>query len=82
MNTTVSFQNLLFDSASMIRPTARSLSATCARGVAMPGRVPEVWLFGNVIIMKVGRSPLASNCLSSLVNCWARYTSVTVRENR
>ena len=34
----VSFQNLLLLTASTIRPRARSLSATIARGVGKPGR--------------------------------------------
>src|SRR5438874_7012740 len=37
--TAVSFQNLLFDRASITRPRARSLSATIAVGVGLPTRV-------------------------------------------
>ncbi len=41
-NTTVSFQYGDFDSASTMRPRARSLSAMQARGVGRPGRPPAV----------------------------------------
>jgi hypothetical protein len=53
-------QNLLLLIASMIWPSARSLSATMARGVGMPGRVPSVWLHGNVNWIRLGNSPLFS----------------------
>src|SRR5262245_59168753 len=38
----VSFQNLLFVTASTTIPSARSLSATYAVGVGLPTRVPDV----------------------------------------
>jgi hypothetical protein len=43
----VSFQYLECDTASTTRPSARSLSATEARGVGISGLVPEVWSFGT-----------------------------------
>ena len=71
----VSFQNLLWLTASTIWPKARSLSATIAAGVGQPALVPLVWSFGRQMMLRFGKFPVCSNCLSSLMNCAARKTS-------
>ena len=46
------------DSASMILPSARSLSAMYACGVGLPARAPAVWSFGSRTISSAGMCPL------------------------
>ena len=74
-NTAVSFQNLLFVTASTTIPSARSLSATIAFTVGIPTRVPAVWSLPIRTTCIRGMSPLASNLLSSETNRSARLTS-------
>ena len=47
--TTGGSQNGLFESASTMRPTAWSLSATIDAGVGLPRLVPSVWFTGRVM---------------------------------
>src|SRR3954470_21427822 len=50
---------------STIRPRARSLSATIARGVGQPGLVPQVWSAGRLIVIRCGIAPCRSNAFRS-----------------
>ena len=68
-------QNFDFDTPSTSIPSAMSLSTTCAVGVGLPTRVPDVWSFGNRTICSRGMSPPFSNRASSLKNRSARFTS-------
>src|SRR5258708_1800890 len=74
----VSFQNLLWATASTIFPRARSLSATDAFGVGIPGTVPEVWSFGSSITIKLGKLSFFSNWCSSLMHSSALHISGTI----
>ena len=53
-------QKRLCATVSTIRPSARSLSASMARGVGFPGRVPTVWSLGRERTVKLGNAPLFS----------------------
>ncbi len=53
----VSGQYLLCVTASTSRPSARSLLATHACGVKVPGVVPVVWSSPRLMTMNRGRSP-------------------------
>jgi hypothetical protein len=61
-----SFQTLLCEMASMTRPTETSLSATIARGVREPARVPDVWSFPRRMIDSRGIDAVRSNSWNSL----------------
>ena len=74
--TALLFQNLDFEMASMIRPVARSLSATIAEGVGWPGWAPVVWSCITHSMLRFGRSFLRSCCLRSRRKMSARYWSV------
>src|SRR5262245_43725494 len=71
-------QNLLLLTASITIPSARSLSATIARGVGESGRVPLVWSAGKNRYTRFGNSPFFSNSFNSSMNIFARYTSGVV----
>src|SRR3954469_18339712 len=71
-------QNLLLLTDSTTMPSARSLSATIARGVGDPGRVPFVWSAGRNRYTRFGNVPFFSNSFSSSMNSFARYTSGVV----
>ena len=58
-----------------MRPSARSLSATMARGVGEPGRVPLVWSLFSVMMFSCGISPLFSRSANSRRNSSARIWS-------
>ena len=62
----VSGHDLLSLTASTIRPSARSLLATQASGVNVPGVVPVVWSSPRLITMKRGRVPALSYSRNSL----------------
>ena len=62
----VSGQDLLWVTASTIRPRARSLLATQAWGVNVPGRVPVVWSSPRLITMKRGSVPFLLEFLELL----------------
>src|SRR5687767_10842941 len=68
-------QNFDFDTASTTMPSARSLSATMARGVGDPGRVPFVWSHGRNRYTRFGYVPFFSYSFRSSMNSLARYTS-------
>ena len=65
--------------ASTMRPTAKSLSATIARGVGNFGFIPDVWSLGNDIIIRFGNFPFGSvsAAFSSFKNASARIWSLT-----
>ena len=80
-NSAESFQYSLFEIVSTMRPSAMSLSATIARGVGDPGRVPAVWSFGSRMIDSCGSAPFASNCRNSASQASARLASVMSRSH-
>ena len=71
----VSFQNLLLLTASTTLPSARSLSATIARGVGLPTCVPVVWSLGKRRTMNCGMPPSFSKRCSSSMKRSARFSS-------
>ena len=71
-------QNWLCDSASTIRPKARSLSAMQASGVGQLAAVPLVWSFGRQMMTRFGYSPRASNSANSRMKKSARNWSGTL----
>ena len=73
----ISGQYLLWLTASTIRPRARSLLATQALGVKVPGRVPVVWSSPRLMIMNRGRLPVFSNSRNSRRNVSALSVSRT-----
>ena len=64
----VSFQSGPFDTASTSRPKARSLLATQASGVNVPGVVPVVWSSPRLMTMKRGIVPFSRNAWYSFRN--------------
>src|SRR5207248_785133 len=64
--------NGVFESASTMRPSARSLSATKARGVGRPTVAPSVWSLGNRTISSAGIDPSLEYCWSSEIHTSAR----------
>ena len=57
----MSFQKLECVIPSTILPSARSLSATHARGAHQSGTVPFVWSLGRITITRFGMAPARSH---------------------
>ena len=74
-NTAELVQNLECEMVSMIRPTARSLSATSATGSGSPVPTPAVWSSGIQIRLRLASLPVFSLCANDCSQMSARYWS-------